>query len=127
MNVQHLERNADVRIKFAAINQFGGLESDANQEYVDLFTDFRKDWKLKENVGYTNDKSEWVPRSWVLQFKDRKTEIAAVEHETGIEILIGITSGLAVEAIVEFTKWAWKKWKALTSIWPEKNRTVIGS
>ena len=112
MDIQQLEYDADVRIKFAAINQKGGLDGDANQEYLDLLSNFANGWTYTENPLPIETRFEWMRRSWTFTYKDKKTEIAAVEHETGIEILVAITSGLAVEAIVHFTKWAWNKWKA---------------
>jgi hypothetical protein len=38
-----------------------------------------------------------------------------VEHETGIEILVGIAAGVGTAALVRFAKWAWKAWKTLRS------------
>lgn len=120
MNTQQLEYDADVRIKFAAVNNKGGLDGDAHLEYLDLLSNFANGWTYTENPINIETRFEWMRRSWTFTYKDKKTEIAAVEHETGIEILVGITSGLAVEAIVHFTKWAWQKWRASRAL--DKNK-----
>jgi hypothetical protein len=52
---------------------------------------------------------EHTREGWHLRSDDG--DIAAIEHETGIEILVGIGIGLAVNAISGFTTAAWKEWR----------------
>lgn len=120
MDIQKLEFNADIRIKFATITETGKMDGDAWQEYLDLFSDTIEGWTFKKYDGYIDTRTAWQRSAWYLTYADGETEMAAVEHETGMEILIGIVSGVATEAIVAFVKWGWAKWKASRAKEPQK-------
>jgi hypothetical protein len=46
--------------------------------------------------------------AWVLS--KGRTTVIAVPHEWGVELVIPIVAGIAVEGIVALTKWAWSRW-----------------
>ncbi len=115
MEVQELENNADIRIKFASINGRGAYDDDANEEYRTLFPekagDLAEGWRY-EDVGRIETRFEYDRNAWRLEHPSSDIETAAVEHETGIEILVlGIASGVGTAAIVGLSKWFWCKWK----------------
>jgi len=115
MELQEFEDQADLRIKFASMKGQRPL-SDAGPEYDGLFRD--KDGRP----------AEWLPVGWQVGdtamvetlFEHTRQawrvhsdvgDIAAVEHETGIEILVAIGIGLSVNAITGFTTSAWREWR----------------
>ncbi len=110
MDIQKVEYNADLRIKFASINENGGWNYDAIQEYTQFFDEFPNDWVYSENTSQIETRFDFQRRAWVLTHSDSKTEIAVVEHESGIEFLIAVGIGLSTEAIISLVKWGWKKW-----------------
>ena len=70
MDVQGLENNADIRIKFASINERGGYDGDALEEYQALFPenvgDLTEGWRY-ESVGmvetrFEHDRNTWRPQ-----------------------------------------------------------------
>jgi len=118
MDVQELEYNADMRIKFASINEKGQYVGDAHYDLYDSFimeVVQEASW-LPTEVPQIETKHEYMRRAWI--FSKSTDQIAVVEHETGVEILVGITAAVAAAAIVGFTKWAWKEWKKLRSSQP---------
>jgi hypothetical protein len=107
MDVQNLQDAADVRIKFASLNEKGEYVRDAGDEYQSYFEDLENGWTaiavdavLVEEVGRN--------RAWVIS--DGNTQLAAVAHETGIEFLLNLGAGLTLEALILFARWGWKKW-----------------
>lgn len=116
MDVQKLEFDTDLRVKFASINEKGGYEGDAHEEYAVFFAQLNKDWSYVEVEEPIETRFEWTRNAWVLTHEPTQTQIAAVEHETGIEILVsvgaGIVSTVAAEAIISFVKWGWGKWNS---------------
>jgi hypothetical protein len=115
MEVQELENNADIRLKFASINERGGYDGDAAEEYQALFPenagDLTEGWRY-ESVGVIETRFEYDRNAWRLAHPSCDFEAAAVEHETGIEILVlGIASGVGTAAIVGLGKWLWRKWR----------------
>ncbi len=115
MELQYFEDQADLRIKFASMSGFRFV-GDAVMEYQGLFLDEdgrRPDWlPPKWDVGdqeTVDTRSEYIRAAWSLRSKDG--DIAAVEHETGLEILVVIGTGLAVNAISGLVAVAWKEWR----------------
>ncbi len=121
MDIQKLERNADIRIKFASINDLGGYDGDADEEYQSFFPKkegkLEGDWVYKEVDGFIETRYEATRGAWELCHNPTQAQIAAVKHETGIEILIltGIASGVGTSAVIGLVKWGWKKWNTLRS------------
>lgn len=73
-----------------------------------IFEDLPNGWNIDDlevqiqtRFGYTN-------RAWRLSNKN--FELAAVEHETGLEILITIGVGLVKSAIYDLIKTRFEKW-----------------
>jgi len=122
MNVQDLENNAEFRIKFASVNERGGYDSDALEEYQWIFPDdhgeLAEEWRY-EYVGLVETRFEYERKAWALSCEnvsDEEFRFAAIEHETGIELLAipiitGIISGVSTAAIVGLTGMMWKNWK----------------
>lgn len=124
MDVQELERNAEVRIKFASINEFGGYNKDAGVEYQAFFPQkegpLEQEWVYKKVDKLIETRFEYNRHAWVLTHTPTQTQIAAVEHETGIAILTGIVSGVGTAAVVSLVKWAWQKWKSARASIPQE-------
>lgn len=109
MKAQEYEDQWEFRIKFASIADNGYLIGDSHEEYDTLFQDLPDEWSANyEELVKT--RQEGQRRSWLLRHNSE--EIAAVEHETGVEILIAFGVEFTAAAIIGFTVWAWTKWRA---------------
>ena len=114
-DVQRLENDAEIRIKFASINDRGGYDGDAWIEYQKIFPDPEGElpggWRYQD-VGMVMTRFENTRTAYRLKHADLEEGAAAVEHETGLElVLIGVASGVATAAVVGLSKWLWKKWQ----------------
>ena len=114
MDIQKLENNADIRIKFASINERGGYDGDSHDEYRALFPQttgkLTEGWQY-EYVGLVETRFEYDRSAWRLKHQSSGITVATIEHETGIEILVGIASGVATAAIIGLSKWLWNQWQ----------------
>ena len=122
MDVQELEYKADIRIKFASINdKTGGYDDDTHSViYEPFFREMEGDWWPQQNSPIET-RFDYNRDAWVLSHRSTGAQIAAVEHESGIELLVtGIAVSLASTAIVGFVKWAWNKWKKIRSSLPDR-------
>jgi hypothetical protein len=114
MDVQSAEFRPDIRIKFASITQDGGYRRDANWEYTTFFDDLPKPWIVAEAPRI---ETRYEQQRLARVLKNDDEEIAAVDHETGLELLIIVPFGVSVAAkltadtISGFVKWAWGKWR----------------
>jgi hypothetical protein len=107
MGAQEFQDNWNRKIKFASIDKQGELVPDAHEEYNMIFQPTIEGW-VEEAQEYVKLVSGGQHRAWI--FSNGQMQLAAVEHETGLEILVGIGVGIATEAIVSFSKWAWGRW-----------------
>jgi hypothetical protein len=115
MDIQQLEFNAPLRIKFASKSEHGHPAS-AYDEYRDLFPDpvtpLEGDWSATRSEEIkTRPKSHGQHNTWILSHDQIK--IGAVEHEDGIEFLLSIASGVAVSVISPLVLRMWSKWGGL--------------
>lgn len=108
MKTQEYQDMYQFRIKFAAMTDQGYLNGDAFEEYDALFQHLPDEWLIEE-TGLVTVGQSGQHRSWLLRHESH--EIVAVEHETGVEILISIGVNIASTVIIEFTAWAWKRWR----------------
>lgn len=108
MTVKDLVNEHKLRIKFPSLDDQGHYLRDASEEYQQFFHDLPSNWSLTGKEEVTT-RLERYRKAWILEHGE--LQIAAVEHETGLEILAGIAAGVGTAAIVGFTKWAWEKWK----------------
>jgi hypothetical protein len=111
--LQQLENGPSLRVKFASIRNDGSLASDASSEYSPFFAALAAEvtnWDEEPNTQSVQTRYEHLRVAHVLRHGE--TEVAAVEHETGIEILAaGVAVNLASEALIGFLSWSWNKWK----------------
>jgi hypothetical protein len=108
-----LEKNTALRIKFAGITDFGDRTHDANEEYDEFFSesDLPTGWSVDE-VGEINTRSESFRPAW--QLSNGQTELVAVEHETGLELLlISVMVPLVYPDVKKLVVWGWKRWGGL--------------
>jgi hypothetical protein len=106
--LQAFEDRPVLRVKFASLRGDGPhLVSDASTEYQGLFDELPAGWSVTEE-GLVETITEYSRRAWRLSSDEG--DIVAVEHETGLELLV-ISVGLA-ETTVKLVSWAWKRWKA---------------
>ncbi len=112
MNAQEYEDRGNLRIKFASTDQFGFLARDASEEYGSFFAEAPSGWSVT-SAGSVNTLRGDGNLAWF--YRTDSDEVVAVEHETGIEILVligvGVASGVATEAVVKLVAWAWKRWR----------------
>ncbi|HEX9595414.1 MAG TPA: hypothetical protein VF982_00925, partial [Anaerolineales bacterium] len=119
MNLQDLERDPDLRIKFASIDEHGVNIGDADCEYDCFFTTLPQGWNA-EVAEQVQTRSEG-PRP-ARRLAHDGTELGAVQHETGVEFLValagGTASSVASAAIIGFSTWAWSRWQELRASKP---------
>ena len=108
MEAQQYEDRSNVRIKFASIDDNGMLMGDSHHEYETLFDDLPEQWSVEE-AGVVTTSQEGDHRAWIL--RSETEELIAVEHETGVEILVGVGVNVISTGVVAFAGWAWKKWR----------------
>lgn len=109
MDLQAIEQGGDRRIKFVALDGKGQPLSDATEaDYKALFQKLPSGWSIKS-----------VRDAHTHVLSKGKTELAAVEHETGLELILpvaqGVAAGLATKPLEDFLSWAWKRWLAVRS------------
>ena len=110
-HAQALELATELRIKFASMDSRGDLRGDSYEEYVRLFSELPTPWSM-EDLGRIVTRTEHTRAARHLT--NGQIDLLAVEHETGVEVLLfGEASGVAVDAITGFAKWAWKRWRGL--------------
>jgi hypothetical protein len=116
MNPQQLEYNAQLRIKFASMDNNGALHTDAGAEYIALFRNKNMEggWTATQTKGIIPKNARNTHRTWILSHD--KIRIVAVDHETGIEFLYDpikdIAVGVTTAAITSIMTWMWSKWNA---------------
>ena len=114
MDVQSAEFRPDIRIKFASIAPDGAYRRDANWEYTTFFNDLPAPWIVGETPRID---TRYEQQRLARVLKNDGEEIAAVDHETGLELLIIVPVGVAVAAkltadtISGFVRWAWGRWR----------------
>lgn len=107
MSPQELERRCGIRLKFASLRADDTLDRDCHEEYSVFPTEAPEGWSV-EPTGRIETRHDYDRDSWL--FTGENNEIAAVEHETGVEILIAVGVNVGSAAIVGFAAWAWKRW-----------------
>ena len=109
---QQLEFGTLLRIKFASITARGELRGDAlEEEYPAFFAELPAGWTA-DRLGTIETRTEATRLAWHLCGPD--IDVVAVEHETGVEILLfGILTDVASAAILGLATWGWKRWKKL--------------
>jgi hypothetical protein len=115
MELIEFEEHSTVRVKFAS-TRGRRLVSDANVEYTGLVPAgegsraewFPPGWTVAEtgNVLTLTDHSQ---RAWRVASADG--EIALVQHETGIEILVAIGTNIVAAPIIAFIARLWQEWQ----------------
>ncbi len=133
-SAQQAEKATPLRIKFASMNDRGDLQYDAHDEYDPLLAALPSPWRA-ERLGEVTTRRDAEREAWLVT--DGKHHLVAVEHETGLELLLlGVATGLAVNALTGLAKWAWKEWRKLrehpphpkadVSFWIEVSRATGG-
>jgi hypothetical protein len=107
-----VERTTPLRVKFAFLDARGGAFPDATADYDDFYADLPAGWRA-EKIGDIETRTENQKEAWYLT--DGQTEVVAVQHETGIEILLvlvvaPVAANLVADGIKTLVKWGWHKW-----------------
>jgi hypothetical protein len=107
--LQILESAGNLRIKFAAMNNKGNYVGDAIEEYDSFFDDLPTDWTNNYEIEILT-RTAGTRRAWAIS--SREMNVAAVAHETGLELLflIPVGVGVASMAIYDLVKWGINKW-----------------
>jgi hypothetical protein len=110
--LQQLENAPALRIKFASMQDDGNLAPDSTSDYPPFFSALAAevvDWVDDPSTQPVQTRSEHQRPAHVL--RHGTTEIAAVEHETGIEVIVaGVAVNVASAALIGLATWSWKKW-----------------
>jgi len=119
LNLQQLEYDTILRIKFAEIDQERGiLRGIAGGAYHFLFpsqkTELEEGWIATQSEMITTKTESHNHNTWVLSHKE--IQIVAVEHENGIEFLFPVIQeilvGVAATIVTSFIQHMWNKWGA---------------
>jgi hypothetical protein len=120
-----VETTTALRVKFASMDIRGNTVSDANnvEEYSGFFDDLPEGWSA-EPVGLIETRTEATRQAWHLS--DGKNDFIAVEHETGLEVLVTpVVTGLVVKAVTTLVDWGWKRWTGRRKDVPYKEETSL--
>jgi hypothetical protein len=113
--LQQLESNPALRIKFASIGNDGFFISDASDDYQQFFADLPKevsDWEFEPQTMLVQTRRESQREAHILRHGG--SELAMVKHETGVEVIVtGVASSHASSAITSLVAWGWNKWKQI--------------
>ena len=109
MKGQEYEDRSNLRIKFASIGMDGSLVRDSSEEYETLFAQLPDEWSILD-TDFVESRRADANRAWLLR-RGAEEELAAVEHETGVEFLLAVGVSVASAAIIQFVSWAWKRWR----------------
>jgi hypothetical protein len=112
--IQDLEYSFDTRIKFASLDRKGRYRGDALEEYESFLDGLPSGWRREPGNFQIGTRSEGSRQAWHLRSKD-DLDVAVVEHETGLEILlVGAVAPIAISvassAIYDLSKWGLSKW-----------------
>jgi hypothetical protein len=132
--LQRLEYQADLRFKFASIDDLRGRYiSDASEEYKTFFSELPLGWFVEQKSFKIQTRLGGISNAWALSRE--QLIAAAVEHETGLEILILIPLGVAVVGgvasmmVYDCIRWAHTRWrdqrKALSARGADKAPTLL--
>lgn len=116
MSAHELEHGCGFRLKFASLQPDGSLDRDCAEEYATFLQEAPSGWSVT-SAGRIETRFEYERDAWV--FSDGDHEIAAVEHETGVEILVPLGVNLASAAIIGFATWAWSRWRTARAAKPK--------
>jgi hypothetical protein len=106
--LQTLEYHADLRLKFASVDRKGRYVADAREEYASFFENLPSGWMVDTQVLEIETRSEGARHAWVLAHD--RFDVGAVEHETGVEILVAVGVSVASAALYDLIRWGLKKW-----------------
>jgi hypothetical protein len=108
VKLQEYELNAPVRLKFASMRGWH-VVGDASVEYGGFFDALPNGWQVVEE-GSIETISEHSRSARRLKYGE--AEVVAVEHETGLELLVvDLAVNIAASAIVGLTVYLWGRWK----------------
>jgi hypothetical protein len=107
LDLQAFEDEATVRIKFASMHG-AHIAHDASQEYAGLCDGLPSTGVVTE-AGFIETISEYSRPARRLKSGD--TEVVAVEHETGLEILVVVGTNVVSTAVVGLATHLWSRWK----------------
>jgi hypothetical protein len=112
LGLQSLSRRAELHIKFASTDDAGTLVGDAHDEYDGLFDELPAPWRVLVDGEETPVRNGGTRRGWLLS--DGESFAGATEHETGVEIAIGVGVGVAANliapAVVRLAQALWARW-----------------
>ena len=80
-------------------------------QYSSFINEIEKEWSVQPISESIETRYESYRNCWVITHNQTQNEIIIVEHETGLEFLLGIGVELAATAIVMLLTWAWNRWR----------------
>jgi hypothetical protein len=112
--LQTLEYSFDLKIKFASIDRNGRYVGDCSEEYNSLLAALPQGWQQHPDEFRIQTRGAGPRRAWHLHRDDLR--LAVVEHETGVEFLVGtIVVGMAVNlassALYDLIKGRLRRWR----------------
>jgi len=108
-HLQDLEYSFDLRIKFASVDGKIRYVGDSSEEYDSFLTGLPQGWQKDLDDFHIQTRLEGTRKAWYL--RNDELDVAVVEHETGVEFLLGVASGLATAGLYDLIKWGLKKWQ----------------
>lgn len=111
VSAQNIFDHANVRILLTAADDFGRLRFHSIRSSRSAIQEAPGGWK-KSPVRKVRDETR-QREAWILSAKEVKAVV--LPHEWGVELAIGVAAGVGTTAIVELTKWLWRRWQGQES------------
>lgn len=124
---QQVESGAELRIKFAGLTTHGEVRGDALEEYQSFFDEMPDGWHAIQ-VGWVEWRTDPQYKLPAWHVTNGATSIVAVEHETGVELLIaGVVVNVVSAGVLQLAKWAWRRWneRRATASFPKEPASFV--
>jgi hypothetical protein len=112
-DAQQLVDGASVRVLITAADAHGRLRAFADRSSYTALSKKPEGWRKSRELSVEDirpDNLEKFKRpAWILS--KGRTKVVALQHEWGIELLVGIAGGVGSAAVIGLTKLLWRKWQ----------------
>ena len=113
VETQRLVTAGPLRVKFQNVAPDGSSYAGSGREYPFFWEDPPEGWRV--DGTYRVETPGGLSLATVLRSDDGGEVVVAVEHETGLEIVLPVIAPIAAKAAsaaaVAVVEWAWNRWR----------------